>query len=275
DSKSPTLSAEDKAHVQVDCLIVEVSLDLKMDRETTIMAENLLGNKISLRDTKVDVLLRKAAGATAATKDKSAENKRVTQDQFKALTDMLTSRGYMKILMNPRIEVLDGKTAKILSKGGGIEDSIQITPHVFADGHIILQVEATINSKSIPKGVEQIPIVTTREISTRVRTSPGESLIIGGTKRTEKSNVKDSKEQTKEVLFILTPTIITPATDSQEKTDVRVKVKSALSTEKLKQLGLAVAMYADDHDDNLPDSLKELKPYVANDQDFQWIVNNV
>jgi prepilin-type processing-associated H-X9-DG protein len=229
-----------------------------MDRETTIIAENLLGNKISLRDTKAVVLLRKAAKATAAIKDKSAENKRVTQKQFEALVDMLTSKGYLRILMNPRIQVVDGKTAKISSSqhvplqvitktipgAAGLTtivsteteyidvvDSIEITPHVFADGHIILQVEATISSKSIPKGVEQIPTITTREVSTLVTTSPGESLmIIGGLKETGKSsetdrNVKGPKEKSKEVLFILTPTIISPSTDSQEKTDVRIKVK--------------------------------------------------
>jgi len=282
-AKSPTPSDQDKTIIQVDCLVVEVFTDLKMDREATIVAENILGDKISLRDTKVDVLLRKAAKATAATKDKSAENKRVTQEQFKAFVDMLTSKGYLRILMNPRIEVVNGKTAKISSTQkissmqGSIEDSIQITPHVFADGHIILQVEATISSKSKPKGIEQIPIVTTREVSTLVRTSPGESRIIGCTKKTEKStkpdsNVKETKEQATEVLFILTPTIITHATDSQEKTDTKYKAKSA---KKLKRLGLALIMYADDHDNKLPDTLEPLKPYIANEQDYLWIVNNV
>ncbi len=305
-AKSPATSVQDKTIIQVDCLIVEVSLDSKMDRETTIMAENLLGNKISLRDTKLDVLLRKAAAATAATKDKSAENKRVTQDQFKALVDMLTSKGYLKILMNPTIETFNGKKAIIKSSqrvplqkvtnyiyvGGehipqthteykDVTDSLEITPHVPDDGHITLLVEAAISSKSIPKGVEQIPIVTTREISTRVRTSPGQSMIIGGIKETGKStetesNIKGPKEKSKEVLFIiLTPTIITPTPKPQKKTDVPVKVKSALSADKLKQLGLAVIMYADDHDNKLPDTLQVLKPYVANEQDFQWIVNNV
>jgi len=192
-AKSPTPSAQDKTIIQVDCLIVEVSLDSKMDRETTIMAENLLGNKISLRDTKVDVLLRKAAGATAATKDKSAENKRVTQDQFKALTEMLTSRGYMKILMNPRIQVVDGKTAKIKSTQGSLqESSLQITPHVSADGHIILEVEveAVLGSQGISESEEQTPI-SLRELYTRVHVSPDESLIIGGLKETGKSSETD------------------------------------------------------------------------------------
>ncbi|MCH8120817.1 MAG: M48 family metalloprotease [Planctomycetes bacterium] len=260
-AKSPTPSAEDKAHVQIDCLIVEVSLDSKMDRETTIMAENLLGNKISLRDTKVGVLLRKAAEATAPVENETANDKRVTQKKFETLVDMMISKGYMKILMNPTIEVINGKTARISSSqhvplqvitktipgAAGLTtivsteteyidvvDSIEITPHVFADGYIGLLVEAAISSISIPKGIEQIRIVTTREISTRVRTSPGESLIIGGLKETGKSsetdrNVKGPKEKSKEVLFIiLTPTIITPSTDSQEKTDVRIESKEAM-----------------------------------------------
>ncbi len=292
-AKSPAPSDQDKTIIQVDCLVVEVFTDLKMDWETSIIAENLLGDKVSFRNSTLsgytraaEVLLRKAAGATAATKDKSAENKRVTQEQFRAFVDMLTSRGYLRILMNPRIQVVDGKTAKIMSAQkisstqGSIEDSIQITPHVFADGHITLQVEATISSKSIPKGVEQIPIITTREVSTLVRTSPGESRIIDGLKETGKSsetdsNVKDTKEQATEVLFILTPTIITPATDSQEKTDTKYKAKSAKSAEKLKRLGLALIMYANDHDNKLPDILEALKPYIANEQDYQWILNNV
>ncbi len=53
------------------------------------------------------------------------------------------------------------------------------------------------------------------------------------------------------------------------------QVKSALSTEKLKQLGLAVAMYADDHDKKLPDSLEALKPYIASEKIYFWILDNV
>jgi len=47
------------------------------------------------------------------------------------------------------------------------------------------------------------------------------------------------------------------------------------SAEKLKKLGLAVAMYAADHNSKLPDTLQKLKPYVMNEQDFQWLLDNV
>jgi len=59
------------------------------------------------------------------------------------------------------------------------------------------------------------------------------------------------------------------------KAAVKVEAKSAESGEKLKQLGLVVAMYAEDNDKKLPDTLEVLKPYIANEQDFLWIVNNV
>ena len=266
-AKSPAPSAEDKAHVQIDCLIVEVYLDFKMDRETTIVAENILGGKIRLRDTEGDVLLRKAAGATAATKDKSDENKRVTQDQFKALVEMLTSRGYLRTLMNPTLEIVNGKTAIVKStqhvpidtmtmrstesdyletktKYEDVTDSLEITPNILEDGNITLQVEATLVSQSTPQGKEQTPIITKRKLSTLVCVSPGESLIIGGL--TEKDpapgdNVKNSKKRTAEVLFILTPTIITPSADSQEKTDVRVKGTRSKDTA-LQQLSFGTAV---------------------------------
>jgi len=53
-----------------------------------------------------------------------------------------------------------------------------------------------------------------------------------------------------------------------------IEVRSE-SAEKLKKLGLAVAMYADDHNSKLPDTLQKLKPYVVNEQDFQWLLDNV
>ncbi len=47
------------------------------------------------------------------------------------------------------------------------------------------------------------------------------------------------------------------------------------SARKLKQLGLAVAMFANEHNSKLPDSLHELEHYVGKKQDFQWILENV
>jgi hypothetical protein len=34
-------------------------------------------------------------------------------------------------------------------------------------------------------------------------------------------------------------------------------------------------MYADDHDNRLPDTLEPLKPYIAKEQDYLWFLDNV
>jgi len=53
------------------------------------------------------------------------------------------------------------------------------------------------------------------------------------------------------------------------------KSRIAESAQKLKQLGLATAMFANEHNSKLPDNLQELEPYVGKKQDFQWINENV
>jgi prepilin-type processing-associated H-X9-DG protein len=49
----------------------------------------------------------------------------------------------------------------------------------------------------------------------------------------------------------------------------------AESAGKLKKLGLASAMFANEHNSKLPDNLQELEPYIGKKQDFQWILENV
>jgi prepilin-type processing-associated H-X9-DG protein len=51
--------------------------------------------------------------------------------------------------------------------------------------------------------------------------------------------------------------------------------EQAESAKRLKQLGLAVAMFVNEHNSKLPDNLQELEPYVGKKQDFQWILDNV
>ena len=277
-AKSPSPPDKDKAHVKANCLVVEVPLDSKIDTETLREAEKILGNKINLSNTTVDVILRQVAKATAAAKDESTENKRITEQQFNAFVEMLTSKGYMKILMIPILEVMDGQVAKIIGTVSPLhESSLEITPHVLADGDIILDVKADLSSQDTPVFEEPAP-VSSRQFSTRMRARPGESLIMGGLIENIPApgdNIKDSENKAKEVLFFITPTIITPPAASQQTADTQIEVKRALSADKLKKLGLAVIMYADDNDNKLPDTLEPLKPYIANEQDYLWIVNNV
>jgi len=184
-------------------------------------------------------------------------------EHFLAMVDLLESKGYLKILMNPSLEVTNGKTAKISSSqhvplqkitkllpGGGGElttllteteyvdvvDSLEITPHVFADGYIGLETDILLGSKLTPEGVKQLPIVTIKEIQNKEnRIRKGESLVIGGIRKVEERDVargvpflkdipvlgllfsgRDFEERVVETIFILTPTISTGGIPNKE-----------------------------------------------------------
>jgi type II secretory pathway component GspD/PulD (secretin) len=180
------------------------------------------------------------------------------EHNFLALVDLLESKGYLKVLMNPSLEVVNGQKARIESsekvpleqvflhdRDGFIEtrteyvdvvDALEITPHVFADGYIGLETTALIGSKNIPEGVKQIRIVSKREIYNKEnRIRQGESLVIGGIRKSEEHSVvrgvpffkdipvigvlfssKDYEERAVETVFILTPTISTGGIPNQD-----------------------------------------------------------
>jgi prepilin-type processing-associated H-X9-DG protein len=56
---------------------------------------------------------------------------------------------------------------------------------------------------------------------------------------------------------------------------IEYELKLAKSANNLKQMGLALAMFANDNNQKLPDNLQQLDHYIGNKQDFQWILENV
>ncbi len=249
--------------VKIDCIISEVYADHTLDWETHLEIQNLFGAGVNLVGKLPGAALRDIARSTfglktgyveGGTYDSATGGFSVTDPghMFGALVDVLESRGYLKILMNPQLEVVNGESATIEireyvpldeiqtvhpvsgvitqeTKYVWVIDSLTITPHVFADGYIGIETKAVIGSKSTPEGVKQVPIVTKREIVVKEnRIRHGESLVIGGIRKTEQRSVvrgipffkdipllgilfssKDFEERGKEVLFILTPTIST------------------------------------------------------------------
>ncbi|MFC1738330.1 type II secretion system protein GspD [Planctomycetota bacterium] len=253
--------------VNIDCLILERYADVTMDWETTSLVENLLGEGITLGGKTewveegsgnwVENLLPTFPGA-ALRESKRREfglnfgywrNQGVEGHQFRAAVDVLISRGYLKILMNPTLETVNGQKAKVTSRenvglekivmGKGydspysmteyqwVEDSLEVTPHTFADGSIGLETSITLGSKSIPEGVVQTSVITERKAEmTENRIAPGDSLVIAGIRKTTKRDVmrgvpflkdipiigilfssRDFEERATEVIFILTPSI--------------------------------------------------------------------
>lgn len=243
--------------VRIDCLVSELFADVTMDWETTIQIENLFGESVALGGKVVEgtllpafpgAALREPARDRFGLKVGYSKNLNMPGHEFRALVDMLVSRGYLKILMNPVLTVVNGEMAEIITRDYvpilkevtlklgdpyttteyiWVEDILRVTPHVFADGYIGLETSIQISSKSTPEGVKQLPIITERRITNKEnRIRQGESLIIGGLRKSERRSVvrgvpflkdipfigilfssKDFEERAKEIIFILTPTI--------------------------------------------------------------------
>jgi len=252
--------------VKIDCIISELYADRTLDWSTTLLIEELFGEGIwagpaaqdfgtSVSDllTEPDTLpsfpgasIREIIRARMGLKVGYSTNK------YLALVDILESQGYLKILMNPTLEVVNGKTAKVSSSQRvplqeittvapqveyvqtqteyiEVIDSLEITPHVFADGTIGLETKIQLGSKLTPEGVKQLPIITKKEIENKEnRIRRGESLIIGGIRKSEKRDVvrgipglkdipiagmlfsgRDFEERVVETIFILTPYVST------------------------------------------------------------------
>ncbi|MHC4425975.1 MAG: type II secretion system protein GspD [Planctomycetota bacterium] len=214
--------------VKIDCLISEVYADMTFDRETTIAVENLFGESVAMKpggtafgaDVRELVLddeyLPAFPGASLREVARSRMGLNIghlstgaTGHAFTLLIDLLESRGYLKILMNPELQVVNGGTAKVLSMQNvpldritmrstqsdyletrteyiEVIDSLEITAHVFGDGSIGLETDIILGSKNTPEGVKQVPIVTKKEIQNKEnRIRQGESLIIGGIRKNE------------------------------------------------------------------------------------------
>jgi hypothetical protein len=261
--------------VKINCLISEIYADKTLDRETTIKIRNLLGEDISLipgsRPFGSDVtnlvqegdVLPAFPGASLRELGRAKMGLKIgyLSRNFTALVDLLESRGYLKILMNPTLETVNGKQATVTSSQHvplekittyvptqsqytlesrteyvDVVDSLKITPHVFADGYIGLETDIVLGSKLTPEGVKQLPIITKKEIENKEnRIRPGESLVIGGIRKTEKRDVvrgvpflkdiplvgflfsgRDFEERAVETIFVLTPTISTGGVPREE-----------------------------------------------------------
>ncbi len=255
--------------VNIDCIVLERFADVTMDWETTIFIENLFNENITLGDPDNPAFpgasLRESKRANFGLDIGYLD---VDGDVFKATLDMLVSRGYLKILMNPNLETVNGQPAEIKSRENApiqrivtgkdfepysltdyqwVTDSLKVTPHVYADGSIGLKTEVMIGSRSKPEGVVQLSIITERSATiAENRIAPGQSLVIGGIRKSEQRSVirgvpflkdlpflgilfssKDYEEKGTEIIFILTPSISNNGIDNEIVTkDIKEKFKS-------------------------------------------------
>lgn len=260
--------------VNIDCIVLERFADVTMDWETTLLVENLLGEGITLGEQKYPnpvfpgASLREGKRSTFGLDVGYWVNEGVDGHQIRMAVDLLESRGYLKILMNPKLETVNGKPATITSRENAplqkvvtgkdfepynvtdyqwVEDSLSVTPNVFADGSIGLKTEIKIGSRSKPEGVVQLSIITERKTTIEEnRIKPGDSLVVSGLRKAEQRSVirgipffkdipiigilfssKDYEEKGTEIVFILTPSISSNGSKNSEVVEnIREKFKS-------------------------------------------------
>jgi len=262
--------------VRIDCLISEIFADVTMDWETSLAINDLFGNGgggvRKVGDAIAETISLTGGGTNnvafpgAAARDAGRGNSGLLvgfaskSNSFKAVIDMLASRGYMKIVMNPTLRTVNGKAARIttsdqvpitktvtgtatnaqgqvvpyeITEYVPVVDSLEVTPNVYADGSVGLKTKAKIGSKSMPEGASQKTIITTREVEVEEnRIKPGDSLVIGGIRKSESVGItrgvpgledvpvlgilfssKDQEDKVKEIMFILTPSVSSTGMD--------------------------------------------------------------
>jgi len=254
--------------VNVDCLILERFGDVTMDWETTMLVQNFLGEDITVGEGKAMTFpgasLRDLQGANQPKRkdfglDIGYLNGTKDGHRTKILVDLLVSRGYLKVLLNPQLETINGQKATVsikdyapiesLQKGYAgfanayniteyipVENTLTVTPNVYADGSVGIKTQINIGSRSRPDGAIQRSIITERMINVEEnRIERGNSLIIGGMRKSEKRDVirgvpflkdlpvigvlfssRDFEEKGTEIIFILTPSISSGSRDHKK-----------------------------------------------------------
>jgi len=211
---------ERKTAIRVDLLVCEVYADKRIDAATCAKVKDLIGERIE-------------SGGVANLPDKvlraAVQSEQVPKDKLDSLLCLLASKGYLKILMNPTLEVVEGRTGKVRASykgptGKEIVDSFEVTPRILDDGCISLETELIIEGEALRQGEEETAVETGLRISNKEnRIRNGGSLVIGGVTKTEKRDVvrglpllkdipligrlfsrRDFEERTKQILAVVT-----------------------------------------------------------------------
>ncbi|OXU14715.1 hypothetical protein [Sedimentisphaera salicampi] len=213
--------------VRINCVIVENYADLTMDKETRVEVEEVFSSDVAMTPKGEGPSFPGASIRETERSDMGMElgySYSEDGEKVETLVDLLVSRGYFKVLLNPTVETLVGEPAevtsservpitKIVTKNNiqpyqeteyiWIEDKLKVTPYVYQDGTIGLKTDISIGSKSTPEGVVQRPVITEKRATfgeNRIRI--GESLIIGGFRKMENSAVTRGYPFLKDLPFI-------------------------------------------------------------------------
>ncbi len=120
---------------------------------------------------------------------------------------LLENSGQGKIISSPKVTVLDNESATIMqgtkipfitqtsNSGSNVRFenavvSLEVTPHVTADGAVFMQVTATRNFPDYSNAVQGNPTIQMREATTKVLVKSGNTTVIGGVYSLTKTDSK-------------------------------------------------------------------------------------
>ena len=127
-------------------------------------------------------------------------------DQFLLQISALQQKGEARVRANPRIATVSGRRASIfvgrqryivtpIDTGNGQRNFIdagvrlQITPYTGGEKQILVDVDTEVSTLSALDPVTRLPEKSTRTANTRVRVDDGQTIVIGGLRQQETSNV--------------------------------------------------------------------------------------
>ena len=127
-------------------------------------------------------------------------------DQFLLQISALQQKGEARVRANPRIATVSGRRASIfvgrqryivtpIDTGNGQRNFIdagvrlQITPYTGGEKQILMDVDTEVSTLSALDPVTRLPEKSTRTANTKVRVDDGQTLIIGGLRQQETTNV--------------------------------------------------------------------------------------
>ena len=215
----------------------------------------------------------------------------LTKDQKDRLEDIGLSPAGIEWIARPKVLVNDRSTARLKATQSidnpddekpkehekyEPEFDIAITPHVSDKGVIRLELGISLKAKVGVDGSGKA-IINAREIETQVAVENGKTTLL------ELAGRKDSEET---MFVIITPVVVKPTPEECEELSAieesdqltafpdDEKVERVLSASKMRSFALAWFMYADDNDDRIAKSLKEMEPYIEKEV-LSWAQENV
>jgi MSHA biogenesis protein MshL len=133
---------------------------------------------------------------------------------FSVFVDALENQGQVRVLSSPRVSTLNNSPAtirvvdqipvidrEVIDSQGGLRTqfdirfveagvSVNVTPQIGADGVVTVQVNPRVTERTgtvvTPDGLQEEPILSTRETTTTVRVADGQAVVIGGLRSTRK-----------------------------------------------------------------------------------------